>query len=88
MAKSEELVDEFVRAGYTKIHLDTSMRCADDRPGALPPSLIAERAARLAVVAERAASEAGIEPRYVIGTEVPVPRRRVVRGARHPRQHL
>jgi D-tagatose-1,6-bisphosphate aldolase subunit GatZ/KbaZ len=73
MAKSEELVDEFVRAGYTKIHLDTSIACADDRPGALPPALVAERAARLAVVAERAASEAGVEPRYVIGTEVPVP---------------
>ncbi|HEX5018966.1 MAG TPA: class II D-tagatose-bisphosphate aldolase, non-catalytic subunit, partial [Actinomycetes bacterium] len=51
----------------------TSMRCADDRVGPLPPALIAERAARLAVVAERAAAEAGVEPRYVIGTEVPVP---------------
>jgi D-tagatose-bisphosphate aldolase class II non-catalytic subunit len=73
MAKSEELVDEFVRAGYTKIHLDTSIACADDRPGAMPPALVAERAARLAVVAERAASEADVDPRYVIGTEVPVP---------------
>lgn len=73
MAKSEDLVDAFVRAGYSKIHLDTSIRCADDRPGALPPALVAERAARLAVVAERAASEAGFRPRYVIGTEVPVP---------------
>jgi D-tagatose-1,6-bisphosphate aldolase subunit GatZ/KbaZ len=73
MAKSEELVEEFVRAGYTKIHLDTSIRCADDRPGGLPPALVAERAARLAAVAERVASEVGVEPRYVIGTEVPVP---------------
>jgi D-tagatose-1,6-bisphosphate aldolase subunit GatZ/KbaZ len=73
MAKAEELVDAFVRAGYTKLHLDTSIRCADDRPGALPPSLVAERAAQLAVVAERASSEVGFEPRYVIGTEVPVP---------------
>jgi D-tagatose-1,6-bisphosphate aldolase subunit GatZ/KbaZ len=73
LAKSDELVDEFVRAGYTKIHLDASMRCADDRPGPLPLALIAERAARLAVVAERAASDAGVDVRYVIGTEVPVP---------------
>jgi D-tagatose-1,6-bisphosphate aldolase subunit GatZ/KbaZ len=73
MAKSDELVDTFVRSGYTKIHLDTSMRCADDRPGPLPPAVIAERTARLAVVAERAASDAGVDPRYVIGTEVPVP---------------
>ena len=73
MAKSEELVHDFVAAGYSKIHLDTSMRCADDRPGALAPALIAERAARLAVVAERAAADVGTAPRYVIGTEVPVP---------------
>lgn len=73
MAKSEELVDAFVGAGYSKIHLDTSIPCADDPPGALPPSLVAERAARLAVVAERAATVAGVLPRYVIGTEVPVP---------------
>lgn len=73
MAKSEELVEAFVTAGYSKIHLDTSIRCADDPPGALPPSLVAERAARLAVVAERAATAAGVQLRYVIGTEVPVP---------------
>jgi D-tagatose-1,6-bisphosphate aldolase subunit GatZ/KbaZ len=73
MAKSAELVDAFVRAGYTKIHLDTSIRCVDDPPGALAPSLVAERAARLAVVAEQAASDVGAHPRYVIGTEVPVP---------------
>ncbi len=72
MAKSEELVDAYVRAGYTKIHLDTSIRCADDPPGGLAPSLVAERAAQLAVVAERAAPDAG-QLRYVIGTEVPVP---------------
>jgi len=73
MAKSEELVHAFVAAGYSKIHLDTSMSCADDRPGALAPALVAERAARLAVVAERAAAGSGNAPRYVIGTEVPVP---------------
>ena len=62
MAKSEELVEAFVAAGYTKIHLDTSIRCADDPVGALHPALVAERAARLAVVAERTAAAAGVEP--------------------------
>jgi D-tagatose-1,6-bisphosphate aldolase subunit GatZ/KbaZ len=73
MAKSADLVEAFVRAGYSKIHLDTSIRCADDPPGALAPALVAERAARLAVVTEQAAAEVGVEPCYVIGTEVPVP---------------
>jgi D-tagatose-1,6-bisphosphate aldolase subunit GatZ/KbaZ len=73
LAKSEELVHAFVTAGYTKIHLDTSVRCANDPVGALHPALVAERSGRLAAVAERAAAEAGVDPRYVIGTEVPVP---------------
>jgi D-tagatose-1,6-bisphosphate aldolase subunit GatZ/KbaZ len=73
MARAEELVDAYVRSGFTKIHLDTSMRCADDAPGPLPSGVAAERAARLAVVAERASSEVGSDPRYVIGTEGPVP---------------
>jgi len=73
MSRAEELVRDYVAAGYSKIHLDTSMGCADDAPGALPPALIAERGAALAVVAELAATEFDIQPRYVIGTEVPVP---------------
>ncbi|HUW16615.1 MAG TPA: class II D-tagatose-bisphosphate aldolase, non-catalytic subunit [Actinomycetes bacterium] len=73
MAKSEDLVHAFVSAGFSKIHLDTSIRCADDPVGALHPALVAERTGRLAAVAERAAAEAGVDPRYVIGTEVPVP---------------
>jgi D-tagatose-1,6-bisphosphate aldolase subunit GatZ/KbaZ len=75
MAKAAKMVREYVRAGYSKIHLDTSMRCADDPPGALPTALIAQRAAQLASVAEQAATGASLDvlPRYVIGTEVPVP---------------
>ena len=46
MAKSEELVHAFVAAGYSKIHLDTSMSCADDRPGALAPARPAAPASR------------------------------------------
>jgi D-tagatose-1,6-bisphosphate aldolase subunit GatZ/KbaZ len=76
MGKAEVLVGQFVTAGYRKIHLDASMRCADDdssRP--LLPSVIAERTARLAAVAEEAATQTSGRHliRYVIGTEVPVP---------------
>jgi D-tagatose-1,6-bisphosphate aldolase subunit GatZ/KbaZ len=73
MNRADELVAQYVAAGFRKIHLDCSMACADD-PTPLPEALVAARAARLALVAERAWQEAGGEaPVYVIGTEVPVP---------------
>ncbi|UCI29720.1 D-tagatose-bisphosphate aldolase, class II, non-catalytic subunit [Mesorhizobium sp. B4-1-4] len=73
MQRAEVMMDAFVRAGFTKIHLDTSMGCAGE-PVALPDALTAERAARLAKVAERAAAEAGYDlPVYIVGTEVPIP---------------
>lgn len=73
MAKSETLIDEYVAAGFRKIHLDCSMSCADD-PHVLPDTEVAARAARLAVVAERAWQRSGGEaPVYIVGTEVPVP---------------
>jgi D-tagatose-1,6-bisphosphate aldolase subunit GatZ/KbaZ len=73
IAKAEVLIDAFVRAGFRKIHLDTSMRLGDD-PTDLPltDETIAARAARLCAVAERAAKP-GEEPVYVVGSEVPVP---------------
>ncbi len=64
------MVRDFVRAGYTKIHLDASMPCSDD-PRELPGEVIAARAARLCAAAESAAE--GNRPVYVIGTEVPRP---------------
>ncbi len=73
LAKSDVMIDAFVRAGFTKIHLDTSMGCAGE-PVALPDAVTAERAARLAKVSETAAREAGYDlPVYIIGTEVPIP---------------
>ena len=72
MAKAEVLVDAFVRAGFSKIHLDTSMRLGSDpidQP--LKDEVIARRAARLCAAAERAAGDE--KPVYVIGSEVPVP---------------
>jgi D-tagatose-1,6-bisphosphate aldolase subunit GatZ/KbaZ len=79
MAKARELVQGYVRAGYTKIHLDASMPCADDPGGrqrALADELVSDRAAELCQAAEEAHREfkAGSPARlYVIGTEVPVP---------------
>jgi D-tagatose-1,6-bisphosphate aldolase subunit GatZ/KbaZ len=73
MPRAERMVADYVRAGFTKIHLDTSMGCKGE-PAALDDAHVAERAARLAAAAEAAANNAGGEPpRYVIGTEVPVP---------------
>ncbi len=72
MAKAEVLVDAFVRAGFSKIHLDTSMRLGSDAPDQpLKDEVIARRAARLCAAAERAAGDE--KPVYVIGSEVPVP---------------
>ena len=73
MQRSETMMDAFVRASFTKIHLDTSMGCAGE-PIALSDAVTAERAARLAAVAERAAAESGYDlPVYIVGTEVPIP---------------
>lgn len=72
MAKAEVLVAAYVEAGFEKIHLDASMACADD-PAPLADERVAERAARLARAAERAAAARGTAPVYVVGTEVPAP---------------
>ncbi|MBN1672406.1 MAG: class II D-tagatose-bisphosphate aldolase, non-catalytic subunit [Kiritimatiellae bacterium] len=78
MSKARDLVRACVRAGYTKIHIDTSMRCADDPGGAhapLPVETAAARAAQLCRTAEDEHRAAGRSGRliYVIGTEVPPP---------------
>ncbi len=70
-----DLVRACVLAGYTKIHLDASMSCADD-PARLPEELIAHRAAllcRAAETAHRERSSASAPSLYVIGSEVPIP---------------
>lgn len=76
MERAAELVRQYVRAGYEKIHLDASMRCASDPEGALADEVAAERTAELAAAAEAAiaARAPGLPaPFYVIGTEVPPP---------------
>ncbi|WP_285189471.1 D-tagatose-bisphosphate aldolase, class II, non-catalytic subunit [Rhodococcus sp. MEB041] len=73
MAEADVLIAAYVEAGYTKIHLDCSMSCADDPP-TLSDDVVAGRTARLLRIAEDAAERAGgVRPAYVIGTEVPVP---------------
>ena len=72
MQKSLDMVQAYTQVGFTKIHLDASMKLADDVPGVLPLEIIARRAAQMARVAEAAAPDAS-QLRYVIGTEVPVP---------------
>ena len=74
MKNADDLIEAYVDAGFTKIHLDCSMPCADD-PTPLGDDIVAERAARLARVAEEVATRDSGESRlfYVVGTEVPVP---------------
>ena len=70
MAKACILIAAYAAAGFKKLHLDASMSCQGD-PSPLPDATVAARSARLAAVAEAAAT--GERPVYVIGTEVPVP---------------
>ncbi|NHF72345.1 D-tagatose-bisphosphate aldolase, class II, non-catalytic subunit [Paracoccus xiamenensis] len=73
MAEAEKMVAAYVAAGFRKIHLDCSMGAAGE-PEALDDETTARRAARLAKLAEAAATDAGGDmPVYVIGTEVPPP---------------
>ncbi len=75
--EASELVRVSVLAGYSKIHLDASMACADDplnQP--LSDEVVAGRAAALCRVAERTRAEltdSSPAPVYIIGTEVPIP---------------
>lgn len=70
MDRAKTLVQDYVRAGFTKIHLDASMACGGEP---LPSfELVASRAADLCAVAEETAPNPS-KLSYVIGTEVPVP---------------
>ena len=79
--RARAMIEAYVKSGFTKLHLDTSMGCAGD-PAALADELTAERAASLAKVAETAVID-GSAPVYIVGTEVPVPG-----GAQHALESL
>ncbi len=88
MPKSIELVRSYIQAGFTKIHLDCSMRLLDDPAGPIDPQISAKRAAQLAFASEDTQARMGDagefgKPRYVIGTEVPIPG-----GAQHPEEKI
>lgn len=70
MEKARELVRLYVEAGFTKIHLDSSMACGGEAN--LSFEIIAERAADLCAVAEAHAPDP-TKLIYIIGTEVPIP---------------
>ena len=74
MANADGLIKSYVASGFKKIHLDCSMSCQGD-PVPLTDAIVAERAARLAKIAEETCVEQFGESDlvYVIGTEVPVP---------------
>jgi D-tagatose-bisphosphate aldolase class II non-catalytic subunit len=79
MQRAETMVAAYVEAGFSKLHLDTSMGCLGE-PAALEEEVVAARAARLAAIGEiTAVRMRGDPPIYVIGTEVPPPG-----GAIHP----
>lgn len=97
LGKACAMVQAYVRAGFTKIHLDASMKLGDDSRGRLPVEVIARRNAQLAAAAEAACREYsprraqriinGERPKgssalhYVIGSEVPTPGG--LRGGKH-----
>lgn len=79
MENSIELVYQYARAGFTKIHLDTSMKVADDSEGLLSTETIARRGAILYQAAMKGYEELKAEkpeamrPVFIIGSEVPIP---------------
>jgi D-tagatose-1,6-bisphosphate aldolase subunit GatZ/KbaZ len=89
MAEAAALVHACVAAGYTKLHLDASMRLGGDPAsdgGPVDEELAVQRTAELCRVAEQAHASlptGSPPPVYVIGTEVPVPGGETTTGA-HP----
>lgn len=80
MEKAKELIRDYVLAGFTKIHIDTSMKVADDDKNLpLDIEVIAERGAILCLSGEDAYKELKTlrddapQPIYVVGSEVPIP---------------
>ncbi|MDD6467735.1 MAG: class II D-tagatose-bisphosphate aldolase, non-catalytic subunit [Erysipelotrichaceae bacterium] len=80
MKNAEDLIRSYVLAGFTKIHIDTSMKVADDDPNTrLSDETISRRGAYLAKVADDAYHELlktnpdAVRPVYVVGSEVPIP---------------
>jgi D-tagatose-1,6-bisphosphate aldolase subunit GatZ/KbaZ len=73
MANAVDLVKSYARAGFTKLHIDCSMRLGGDDPGKpLEVEVSAKRTAMLIRAAEKTVKDSS-NLRYVIGSEVPIP---------------
>lgn len=80
MKYSCQLIDGYIMAGYTKIHIDTSMRLlGDSLTEPLSDKIIAERSAMLYKQAKESfkvykeKNPNAQEPVFIIGSEVPIP---------------
>ena len=80
MPLARDLIQAYVLAGFTKIHIDTSMKVGDDDPAVrLSDEVIARRGAELCAAAEeaylqrKASCPHAAAPVYVVGSEVPIP---------------
>lgn len=80
MEHAKKLVYDCVKAGYTKVHLDTSMKLGDDpEDEVLSNEVIAKRGAILYKECDKAYQELlkenpdAVHPVYIIGSEVPIP---------------
>ena len=78
MNKASVMIEDYVKAGYSKIHLDASMKCADDGDPDLPleTEIVAERAAHLCKKSEgiyKEQKKTNLKPVYIIGSDVPPP---------------
>lgn len=75
MERATVLVSDFVKAGFQKIHLDTSMKLLGDPDNFYgAPELVAKRGRLLATACEHSVDVSqNIPPIYVIGSEVPIP---------------
>ena len=90
MENAKELIRQYVLAGFTKIHIDTSMMILGDKEkGNFGDDIIADRAAQLCSVAEEAYRElkekdsSATHPVYIVGSEVPIPG-----GAQEEEDHI
>ena len=80
MEYSRQLIDGYIMAGYTKIHIDTSMRLSGDSlTEPLSDKVIAERSADLYKQAKlsfenlKKQNPDAQAPVFIIGSEVPIP---------------
>jgi D-tagatose-1,6-bisphosphate aldolase subunit GatZ/KbaZ len=73
MKNAGKLVQSYAEAGFTKLHIDASMKLGGDDPDTpLDLEISAQRSAALIRAAEKAVKDPS-KLRYVIGSEVPIP---------------